>query len=173
MRRPLGVVLFGARGVGKTQMLQQFISDKYPVYTDEFLARKEKLVNHHSFKEGASLTWHLLDCSGKEEAMSVGEEWFRHAQWVVLVYDVANMSSVDFAISKAKAVQAAGATPVLLGNTYNAEKGRRRVAQSVIVDNVMKAKDIAARNGYLSFEGASLTPILEFLSEEAERGSRR
>ena len=88
------VVLIGESGVGKTCIINQFITgefeeDSLPTLTNQF-CRKQ-----FDFPENKSISIDIWDTAGQEQYRSLNRLFYKNAKAVILVYDVSNKLSFD------------------------------------------------------------------------------
>ena len=88
------VVLIGETGVGKTCIINQFMTgefkeDSLPTLTCQFCKKKFK------FQDDKSITIDIWDTAGQEQYRSLNRLFYKNAKAVVLVYDVTNKASYE------------------------------------------------------------------------------
>ena len=88
------VVLIGESGVGKTCIINQFITgefeeDSLPTLTNQF-CRKQ-----FDFPDNKSISIDIWDTAGQEQYRSLNRLFYKNAKAVILVYDVSNKLSFD------------------------------------------------------------------------------
>ena len=88
------VVLIGESGVGKTCIINQFMTGEFdegslPTLTCQFCKKKFK------FQEDKSITIDIWDTAGQEQYRSLNRLFYKNAKAVILVYDVTNVASFD------------------------------------------------------------------------------
>uniref|UniRef100_A0A7S1PN18 Uncharacterized protein n=1 Tax=Alexandrium catenella TaxID=2925 RepID=A0A7S1PN18_ALECA len=161
----LDMLLIGPPKVGKTKLLEQFVlSHDSKAELAEFELRREMIMGHHALRgSGAKEVMNVLDCSGVDDAWPYVEEWFAHARYCILVYNVADKGSLSYARRVFENGRASGAELILYGNTYEMQKPNARISRDVVVDCIMAAKDLAARNSCVSMEGQDLRLLVESL----------
>ena len=87
-------VLIGESGVGKTCIINQFITGEFeeeslPTLTNQF-CRKQ-----FDFPEKKSISIDIWDTAGQEQYRSLNRLFYKNAKAVILVYDVSNKLSFD------------------------------------------------------------------------------
>jgi len=147
--RNVDIQLVGYQGVGKTALLEGLIKEHDAAQLNKFYEQKPNLMSHHQIQIGDRLL-KMLDCSGNTRAQHLVKEWFGRSQFVVVVYDMSNPKTFDYALELTKEVNNAGAKVVLFGNRYKVDQG-----QQVAVD-VMQAKDVAVKNEGMALEGSMM-----------------
>ena len=87
----LKIVILGDSGVGKTTLLQQYISGKFqgqakPTIGADF-SKKEIIIDN------TTVTLQIWDTAGQEKFQSLGYAFYRGADCCALVYDITNEAS--------------------------------------------------------------------------------
>ena len=88
----LKIVILGDSGVGKTTILQQYLSGKTgaskPTIGADF-SKKEILIDN------TVVTLQIWDTAGQEKFQSLGYAFYRGADCCALVYDITSQQSFD------------------------------------------------------------------------------
>ena len=87
------MIIFGAQGVGKTSLVQRFVSDKFEINYDTTLGHNvyEKLINLDKF----TISLLIFDFGGQEQFKSLRKKLSKSADTAFLVYDVTDKKSFD------------------------------------------------------------------------------
>jgi len=93
-RALLKVILLGNSGVGKTSLLERYITNKFSMMYKatigaDFMTKEVELENHKL------VTLQLWDTAGQERFQSLGTHFYRGADCCILVYDVSIRESFD------------------------------------------------------------------------------
>jgi len=132
------------------------IKEHDPAHLQGFNDQKQNLMAHNHIQINDRIL-RVLDCSGNSRAQHLVKEWFVRSHWVLVVYDIANSKSYEYAAELTKEVSAAGARVLLFGNRWNVDQGRQ-----VEVD-VMSAKDTAIRHDGLAVESSCLLDAVRLI----------
>lgn len=154
--RNVNIQLVGQAGVGKSVLLEKYIREFDPAALENFERHKTNVMSHYTISVGNDVL-KFLDCVGNVRAQYLIKEWFARTHWVFVVYDLASMDSLKFAIDLVKEVRAAGARVILFGNRYAVDNG-----QAIEVD-VVNAKDIAVRNNGIAMEASSINDAVKMV----------
>ncbi|KAK9479231.1 small GTPase superfamily [Lipomyces japonicus] len=131
----LKVIILGDSGVGKTSLMQQYVSKKFSnqykaTIGADFLTKQDVRVDDRT------VTLQLWDTAGQERFQSLGVAFYRGADCCVLVYDVNNAKSFEALDSWRDEflIQASPRDPesfpfVVLGNKIDVEESKRVVSQ--------------------------------------------
>ncbi|KAK7202536.1 small GTPase superfamily [Myxozyma melibiosi] len=131
----LKVIILGDSGVGKTSLMQQYVSKKFSnqykaTIGADFLTKQDVRVDDRN------VTMQLWDTAGQERFQSLGVAFYRGADCCVLVYDVNNAKSFEALDSWRDEflIQASPRDPesfpfVVLGNKIDVEESKRAVSQ--------------------------------------------
>ncbi|KAK9455192.1 small GTPase superfamily [Dipodascopsis uninucleata] len=131
----LKVIILGDSGVGKTSLMQQYVSKKFSnqykaTIGADFLTKQDVRVDDRT------VTMQLWDTAGQERFQSLGVAFYRGADCCVLVYDVNNAKSFEALDSWRDEflVQASPRDPesfpfVVLGNKIDVEESKRVISQ--------------------------------------------
>jgi len=126
----LKIVILGESGVGKTTLLQQYLTAKVPAHSKPTIgadfSKKEIQI------DDKIVTLQIWDTAGQEKFQSLGYAFYRGADCCALVYDITSRKSFD-ALSKWRQgfIEHAGpddpdAFPfVLIGNKIDKEPERQ------------------------------------------------
>jgi Ras-related protein Rab-7A len=120
----LKVIILGDSGVGKTCLLNQYVSKKwdtrYKATIGADFMTKDIEIN------GQDVTFQLWDTAGQERFQSLGAAFYRGADAFVLVFDVTASESFQHISGwKEEFIMQAGAKPcVLLGNKCDLDTKR-------------------------------------------------
>ena len=144
----LKVVILGDSGVGKTTLLQQFVSGKVtgnskPTIGADF-SKKEVMI------DGQNVTLQIWDTAGQEKFQSLGYAFYRGADCCVLCYDITSKNSFEN-LNKWKQGFIENAGPedissfpfILIGNKVDRENERKVETR--------EAEDWARKNGDILF----------------------
>ncbi len=144
----LKVVILGDSGVGKTTLLQQFVSGKVtgnakPTIGADF-SKKEVII------DGQNVTLQIWDTAGQEKFQSLGYAFYRGADCCCLCYDITNRNSFEN-LNKWKQGFIENAGPddvssfpfILIGNKVDRENERKVESR--------EAEDWARKNGDILF----------------------
>ena len=87
------MIIFGAQGVGKTSLVQRFVSDKFEANYDSTLGHNvyEKLINLDKFK----ISLIIFDFGGQEQFKGLRKKMSEGADTAFLVYDVSDKKTFD------------------------------------------------------------------------------
>lgn len=165
--RNVNIQLVGYVGVGKTSLLEQLIREYDPAQLAKFMEQRSNLMSHHQIQIEDQLL-KLLDCSGNLRAQHLVKEWFGRSNWVIVMYDMADRKTLEYAMELTKEVYASGARVLLFGNRWAVDSGR-----PVDVD-VMAAKDWAVRYEGMAMESARLIDAVKVVisvGDEPEEGA--
>ncbi|CAD6582464.1 MAG: hypothetical protein CYPHOPRED_002042 [Cyphobasidiales sp. Tagirdzhanova-0007] len=130
----LKVIILGDSGVGKTSLMQQFVtkrfSNQYKATIGADFLTKEIMIDDRL------VTMQLWDTAGQERFQSLGVAFYRGADCCVLVYDVNSSKSFETLDSWRDEflIQASPRDPenfpfVVIGNKIDMEESRRMVSQ--------------------------------------------
>ncbi|KAK9316081.1 small GTPase superfamily [Lipomyces starkeyi] len=131
----LKVIILGDSGVGKTSLMQQYVSKKFSnqykaTIGADFLTKQDVRVDDRT------VTMQLWDTAGQERFQSLGVAFYRGADCCVLVYDVNNAKSFEALDSWRDEflIQASPRDPesfpfVVLGNKIDVEESKRVISQ--------------------------------------------
>ena len=87
------MVIFGAEGVGKTSLVQRFVSDKFDTNYDSTLGHN---VYEKKFKlEGINISLFIFDFGGQLQFKSLRKKMSEGADTAFLVYDISSKESFD------------------------------------------------------------------------------
>jgi len=87
----LKVIILGDSGVGKTSLMNQYVSKKF---TDQYKATiGADFLTKEVMIDDKLVTMQIWDTAGQERFQSLGVAFYRGADACVLVYDVCNMKS--------------------------------------------------------------------------------
>jgi len=166
--RYVDIQLVGGQGVGKSWLLERLIKECDPSQLRQFEEHRVNLVAQYNLTiEGKPLK--MLDCSGQAKAMPVVEGWFAKAKWVVVIYDLCDPKSLQFALENAlPKAKMAGANLVLFGNTGKLESDGPNSGDTQAI--VMKAKDGAAQHLAYTDERSTLAHIVRRILQEIDQG---
>jgi Ras-related protein Rab-7A len=126
----LKVIILGDSGVGKTCLLNQYVSKKwdtrYKATIGADFMTKDIEVN------GQDVTFQLWDTAGQERFQSLGAAFYRGADAFVLVFDVTMQESFQHISGwREEFMMQAGNKPcVLLGNKCDLEQNRQVPART-------------------------------------------
>ena len=96
------VVVLGAKGVGKNDLIVQFVyeysnSDHDRIIEDSYLKTAKvdmyDEINQATFVR--NVTFNILETGGQEEFLSMQAQWMREHEYFILVYSVFDRSSFD------------------------------------------------------------------------------
>ena len=87
------IVVIGDSGVGKTSLLQQYMSGKMNSQTKPTIGAdfSKKVIN----VDGQEVTLQIWDTAGQERFQSLGYAFYRGADCWALVYDITNSASFE------------------------------------------------------------------------------
>eukprot|EP01114_Cavostelium_apophysatum_P014507 TRINITY_DN3785_c0_g1_i2.p1 TRINITY_DN3785_c0_g1~~TRINITY_DN3785_c0_g1_i2.p1 ORF type:complete len:216 (-),score=28.37 TRINITY_DN3785_c0_g1_i2:12-659(-) len=93
-RALLKVILLGNSGVGKTALLERFITNRFSMMYKatigaDFMTKEVEIQNHKL------VTLQLWDTAGQERFQSLGTHFYRGADCCILVYDVTALESFE------------------------------------------------------------------------------
>jgi Ras-related protein Rab-7A len=126
----LKVIILGCSGVGKTSLMNQFVTHKFSnqykaTIGADFLTKQVEV-------DGQMVTLQLWDTAGQERFQSLGVAFYRGADCCVLVYDITDQKSFDALDSWRDEflIQASPRDPdnfpfVLLGNKCDLDSKRK------------------------------------------------
>lgn len=87
----LKVIILGDSGVGKTSLMNQYVSKKF---TDQYKATiGADFLTKEVMIDDKLVTMQIWDTAGQERFQSLGVAFYRGADACVLVYDVCNLKS--------------------------------------------------------------------------------
>jgi len=114
--------MVGDSGVGKSSIILKYVEG---TFTDSFISTidvdyKEKVVE----VEGDKVTLHLWDTAGQERFRTITSSYYRGAQGVIIVFDLANRKSFDNVRTWIKDVHkfAEEGVYILIGNKLDSER---------------------------------------------------
>lgn len=131
-RRLLKVIILGDSGVGKTSLMNQYVTRKFSkeykaTIGADFLTKEVEI-------DDIKVTMQIWDTAGQERFQSLGVAFYRGADCCVLVYDVNNVKTFDDLDNWRDEflIQAGPSNPdtfpfMVLGNKVDLEEGRSRV----------------------------------------------
>ncbi|KAI8996186.1 small GTPase superfamily [Gaertneriomyces semiglobifer] len=133
-KKLLKVIILGDSGVGKTSLMNQYVSKKFSTQYKATIGAdfmtKEVMVDDRV------ITMQIWDTAGQERFQSLGVAFYRGADCCVLVYDVNNVKSFETLDSWRDEflLQASPRDPdnfpfVVLGNKVDMEESKRQVSQ--------------------------------------------
>ena len=91
----LKTVLIGESGVGKTSIIQKFVTNKFVPHRQTSLSAQfnSKIVNFKDIYE--KLKFDIWDTIGQEKYRSLAKIFYKDAKVIIFVYDVTNPSSLE------------------------------------------------------------------------------
>jgi len=130
-RQLLKIIILGDSGVGKTSLMQQYVSHKFDsrykaTIGADFLTKDIEI-------NGQTVTLQIWDTAGQERFQSLGSAFYRGADACVLVFDVTQQDSFAHVGSWLEefSIQAGRRDCVLIGNKTDLEE-RRQVASKTV-----------------------------------------
>ena len=139
------VVLLGDSGVGKTSIINRFMTGKYSESLKPTIGAA--FVTKNVVVEGHNLELRIWDTAGQEVYRGLAPMYYRSANIAIIVYDVTNQpsyESVDYWVGELKKNLKNSSVIMICGNKADLYDDR------VIHDS--SAKDLAAANGALYCE---------------------
>lgn len=126
----LKIVILGDSGVGKTTLLQQYVSQKVSAHSKPTIGadftKKEVMIDN------SVVTLQIWDTAGQEKFQSLGYAFYRGADCCALVYDITNNKSFDNLTKwREGIIENAGCSDpntfpfVLIGNKLDKESDRK------------------------------------------------
>ena len=120
------IVLVGDSAVGKTNLIQKYLRDKYDSDTKatigvDFFAKDIVMDNH-------KLKVQFFDTAGQEKYKSLCSTYYKNAEGVILAYDVTNRQSFDGVqswLDELYRYQAKDTKILLVGNKIDLEAKRQ------------------------------------------------
>ncbi|KAI9282546.1 small GTPase superfamily [Sporodiniella umbellata] len=167
----LKVIILGDSGVGKTSLMNQYVSQKFSeqykaTIGADFLT-KEVLVDN------TLVTMQIWDTAGQERFQSLGVAFYRGADCCVMVYDVNNATSFqsleqwhDEFLTQASPRNSEQFPFVVLGNKVDLDEARRTVSLN-------RATDFCQAKGNLSHfetsakEGTNIDQAFQEIAKNA------
>lgn len=158
-RRLLKVIILGDSGVGKTSLMNQYVTKKF---TKEYKATiGADFLTKEIDIDDKKVTMQIWDTAGQERFQSLGVAFYRGADCCVLVYDVNNVKSFESLDNWRDEflIQAAPSDPenfpfLVLGNKIDLDDGKSRVVSE------KKAKQWCASKGNIPhFETSAKTDV--------------
>lgn len=115
------VVLLGPSGCGKSCLLHRFVKGEWRVLSSQTIGVEfaSKIVKVGSQGRRKRIKLQLWDTAGTERFRSVSRSYYRGAAGAILVYDIANASSLaqlQTFLNDARALASPQLTPILVGN---------------------------------------------------------
>jgi len=131
----LKVIILGDSGVGKTSLMNQYVSKKF---TDQYKATiGADFLTKEVMIDDKLVTMQIWDTAGQERFQSLGVAFYRGADACVLVYDVCNLKSFQQLDSWREEflIQAMPRDPenfpfIVLGNKVDKPEAERLVSNS-------------------------------------------
>lgn len=124
------IVLVGNAGVGKTCLVRQFTTGKYPTRQGATIG-VDFLIKPMDVK-GVRVNLQLWDTAGQERFRAITQSYYRSAHCLVLVYDISNQPSFDSLSQWVRDIdQYTGA----MGNNNTATGGTSSSVLRVLVGN--------------------------------------
>ena len=138
MTRPIKAVLYGDTGVGKTSIAHRAC---YQIFDDVMIPTVGSATFRLEVKQGDKVTkFNLWDTAGQENFQSLTPIYFRGAQFVILVFEVAERRTFEYLERSFETVQRsapAGVLYALVGNKSDLkdEPGFNDVISREEIDN--------------------------------------
>jgi Ras-related protein Rab-7A len=135
----LKVIILGDSGVGKTSLMNQYISKKFnsqykATIGADFLTKEIQI-------DSKTITMQIWDTAGQERFQSLGVAFYRGADCCCLVYDVNNIKSFDNLDSWRDEflLQSSPKNPdgfpfIVIGNKTDVDTGKREVTKKRAVE---------------------------------------
>ena len=121
------LILIGASGVGKTEILDKYLNDNFRENTQSTVG--VELGTKTIQKDKDIIKFQIWDLAGQERYKSIASAYYRGTKGCLLVYDITNKSSfdkVDEFINEFKIINNATDTEfILIGNKSDLEKERQ------------------------------------------------
>lgn len=166
-RQLLKIIILGDSGVGKTSLMQQYVSHKFDsrykaTIGADFLT-KDIEVN------GQTITLQIWDTAGQERFQSLGSAFYRGADACILVFDVTQQDSFAHVGSWLEefSIQAGRRDCVLIGNKTDLEE-RRQVASKTVQAWCGKQNAEASSNAIAQEAGESATSEMRYFEASAK-----
>jgi len=97
------IILIGDTQVGKTCLLEKFITNKFSVDNEvtigvdfkiaSFTYIDDKFIDYNFYGEGKSIRLQIWDTAGQERFNSITTQYYKNVDGAVLCYDVSNILS--------------------------------------------------------------------------------
>ncbi|CAL6072080.1 Rab11 [Hexamita inflata] len=148
------LVIIGAPGVGKTNILSKFAFDKFQPDSVSTLGVEYSIktieVDFNGQKQNIKLT--IWDTAGQERYQSVTKTYFRGAQGAIIVYDITNKTTFEQSndwLQRLKDNSNEVVDTMLIGNKSDLEESRQV--------QVAEGQNEADKQGLLFIETSAMT----------------
>ena len=117
------VVLLGASGVGKTSIINQFVSKKFDPECLTSLSAQFTSKTFYFEDIEKSIRFDIWDTAGQEQYRSLAKIFYKEAKIIVLVYDITNVKSFNelknFWYEQTKSECDSDVITAVVGNKYD------------------------------------------------------
>ena len=169
------VLFVGDAGVGKTQILNKFVNNKFAGAHDLTLGVEmySKLIKIHETK----IKLQFWVCGGSLKYRSIIRSYYQNSRLIVLVYavdDVDSFKHIREWVADVKAQTDENAKFLLVGNKCDLKEKRQVAvveAQQYAKDNNMEFIEVSAKDGFninIMFD-SSLSKLLKYMEVEEKK----
>jgi len=160
-QRKIKIVVIGDTNCGKSALIRRFMATKDKPYSKKVGAAQAKSTpnvqqkNNYKMRSGVEIDIQVWDTDGGQEMLTVTRSDFRHAQGIIVVYDITNQKSFEnsfhwFAELERFSNKTQKPAVMLLGNKLDLAKGRQvksDTAQGEASSKRMLFRECSAESG--------------------------